>query len=296
MRSASAKLKAGTVVTLGVLLLGSPAVGQDSEWTFLLPPFHNGYLAAVDFLDPDTGWAVGVDDASGAVILRTTDSGDSWQVSAFPEIIELTAVSFVDANLGYAGGRDAVAGVKILRTTNGGTDWAEQGVPDLPEATLRGLDVVDATTGWAVGSTPSQTLVLRTIDGMSWEQVPHPQRPGELRAVSFADSLRVWAVGRDDAAGGPLILASVDGGFTWAEQPTCASTASAFAPRSSGETSSATPAPPRRWKWVPTTRACSGSSTPRTGRCWSRCSTAAASTAATGCSRRRPPTSSTPCG
>lgn len=77
-------------------------------------------------------------------------------------------------------------------------------------------------------------------------------------------------------------------------KPSSACKAAASRSASTGRTSRATPAPAAASPSPPTTPVSSGSSIRTTGRCWSRCSTPARSTATSGSSPPPPPTSSTP--
>ena len=74
-------------------------------------------LTAVDFVDDTHGWAVGHD----AVILHTTDGGESWDIQNFDPKAEkpLLDVKFLDRNRGFAMGSYG----HFYKTTDGGSTW-----------------------------------------------------------------------------------------------------------------------------------------------------------------------------
>jgi len=81
-------------------------------------------------------------------------------------------------------------------------------------ATVKRLLLVDAARAGqrivAVGD--EGWIVLSDDDGASWRRAAAPQGP-LLTAVDFVDARHGWAVGHDET-----ILATVDGGETWARQ------------------------------------------------------------------------------
>jgi photosystem II stability/assembly factor-like uncharacterized protein len=78
-------------------------------------------LNDVDMLDGQTGWAVGdATAAQHALVLRTTDGGDTWTLQDPGDIaFDLAAVHVLDAQTAWAVGD----GEQILRTTDGGATW-----------------------------------------------------------------------------------------------------------------------------------------------------------------------------
>lgn len=58
---------------------------------------------------------------------------------------------------------------------------------------LRGIDLLDADQGWAVGE---RAAILRTTDkGVSWALQPAPANVGHLNAVQAVAANSAWAVG-----------------------------------------------------------------------------------------------------
>ena len=165
---------------------------------------------AVDFADPQHGWAV---DASDGGIYATADGGTTWARQATSYTGTFRAIDFVDAVSGWA-----LTPSSVIHTLDGGQTWTEQTTPadsrasDLPDANDAYNDVVfvDARRGWIVGNCG---VVIATEDaGDTWTTQVRPDcsRPS-LQRVFFADSERGWAV---PSTKGPL-LATTDGGDTW---------------------------------------------------------------------------------
>lgn len=201
---------------------GGTVTIQATTWTIQSTPITNGWLTDVYFVDENTGWAVGYDDASDqAAIIHTTNGGEEWVAQPNPMAGELNAVFFVDEDTGYAAGQDSGSWIALLKTTNGGEQWQEQTLPTI-YSVLDDVLFVSATEGWAVGTGWTgdawETLILHTKDGTTWVESSHPVHDGRLGALSFADPDHGWAVGVDDDSGTPIILHTNDGGENWVEQ------------------------------------------------------------------------------
>ena len=59
---------------------GEPAIGTPAGWSWQNPLPQGNWLHGVDFVDVNTGTAVG----DGGTILRTTDGGDTWTEAQGP--------------------------------------------------------------------------------------------------------------------------------------------------------------------------------------------------------------------
>ncbi|SFF57081.1 Uncharacterized protein SAMN04488120_10974 [Fontimonas thermophila] len=90
---------------------------RGATWTQADVPVSS-LLTSVTFVDERRGWAVGHD----AVILQTTDGGQTWRLQQFdPKRSPLLDVLFLDAERGYAVG----AYGQMLATEDGGAHWNE---------------------------------------------------------------------------------------------------------------------------------------------------------------------------
>lgn len=157
-------------------------------------------LHAVQFVDPQVGWAVG----DRGVIWSTLNGGRVWTRQTTPVTCRLFAVHFVNRQVGWAvGGRvhpytEETTGV-VLRTRDGGQHWMETPALSLPM--LRDIRFFDEQQGWALGahSPLFPTGLFRTRDGgRTWSSVPMGSGQG-LLAGDFFDPDHGMAVGRDGA-------------------------------------------------------------------------------------------------
>lgn len=215
----------GFAVGHGGTVMRTRNAGQ--SWTRLtnVPATEN--LFGVCFVDTANGWAVG----SNGITLRTANGGASW-TKTYPTANQLNSVSFYDALNGWAVGEGGVivgthdGGVSwyvvqpavtanalraVWRNSNT-LAWAAglQGTFPFTVATpdslqwalgslgatnqIGGLQMVDGTTGYAVG-TNGTGLVLKTLTGgATWgPQISNTAQ--SLNDVWFVDPLRGWAVG-----------------------------------------------------------------------------------------------------
>lgn len=210
---------------LAVLLAPAVAGAQDGPgWRWQNPLPQGNDLNGVDFLDADTGWAVG----RNGTILRTTDGGAHWAIQLQGEPANpffgfgpvLYAVQSIDALAVWVVGSDDT----VLRTDDGGETWTPQvvEVPGCTGLTYTDVHFVDPAHGWMVGrgscDGSNRPRLLRTRDaGTTWEVVVPAGLPGgsvvnAFRAIFFADADTGWL-----ASDGSFrtIFRTQDGGDTW---------------------------------------------------------------------------------
>jgi photosystem II stability/assembly factor-like uncharacterized protein len=151
---------------------------------------------------------------------------------------ELTAVSFPDSTHGWAVGIFN----HILTTADGGVTWSDLGsVPNTNN--LTGVSFADDLHGVAVGTTTVRlgdtsgkptypTIIVTSNGGVSWTKqqlltdtgpAPTSALGFDLNSVKLVDPLHGWAAGGVHTTPGPtygtgLLLATADGGATWADQ------------------------------------------------------------------------------
>lgn len=162
---------------------------------------------AISRVDDQTAWVVG----RYGTVLVTTDGGLTWQSrhdSSDVDISGMNAIDFENATTGWVGGYGRPCD-EMWHTTDGGQSWIDQELPGC--AGIRGIDFVNDSIGWAVGS----YMIRRTTDGgANWvEQVWYDSTDEyhyyvSLDAVDFTDELNGWVVG-------DRVLHTTDGGQTW---------------------------------------------------------------------------------
>jgi photosystem II stability/assembly factor-like uncharacterized protein len=199
-----------------------------------------GAFRGIEFAaDGDHGWTVGGTQTE-AVVLRTVDGGEHWLMATLPSGISgtLNDVAFADVRHGWAVGHLTgtgpanAAGGLVLASSDGGATWAAQTALPADVGRLNRVTVVDGTHAWAVGvALNGAPLIVATSDGgATWvRQAPPDGVARDLRDIAFVDREHGWAAGSSTAAPPPndisgtgVVLATSDGGATWAHQATTA--------------------------------------------------------------------------
>ena len=103
-----------------------------------------GHLSSVQFVDANTGFAVGGSDNAGTV-LKTIDGGKSWSIVLNKEYNMLFSVYFTSPDNGYAVGQ---AGT-IIKTVDGGDSWEK--IPSGTDSNLNSVFFTGANSGYIVG-------------------------------------------------------------------------------------------------------------------------------------------------
>ena len=131
-------------------------LNSNSEWEILNSGISDRYLNSIFMISNDTGWVAGQD----GIILKTTDSGITWnsQMSATNEWIY--SIFFIDDQKGWATGQNGM----IIKTTNGGATWTE--ISKFTSSWFFSVFFIDDDNGWVSGQ---NGLVYNTSDGgNSW--------------------------------------------------------------------------------------------------------------------------------
>jgi photosystem II stability/assembly factor-like uncharacterized protein len=164
-------------------------------------PLYN----TLTFVDRNNGWfaSSNVYDSEDAHVLRTVDGGRTWEVkSAGTGIGSVSDIAFVDPLKGWL--VDEISR-RVKRTVSGGQRWSSAFYPMAGER-LVGIHA-DPTSGvvWILGD---QYAWVSGDEGTTWTKttlIP----AGSMQGVTFADSLRGWAVSRNGLVerqiGNPLI-------------------------------------------------------------------------------------------
>ena len=181
------------------------------------PAPQSGYsVAAIDFVEPSTGWVVAIFDDGDFLVMRTTDAGRHWapQLSG-PTNGHGVYLKFFDPLDGVF----AMTGARPLlyRTGDGGASWTGQAAITARAAVLA-WSFPDPANGWMlVDVDPLQaddTHLYRTSDaGQTWADLGRPVRsPDQAFGVSFAAGGIGWLA---TMSAGPYAYQSGDYGLTW---------------------------------------------------------------------------------
>lgn len=127
---------------------------------------ENRALLAIQFLNADTGYAVG----KFHYIIKTTNGGQTWRplINPVRSVQHFVALRFLSTTVGYVVG----TGGNIIRTLNGGNTWTLE-----PTGTSRSFSAVafaSADKGWVVGVGGT---IMNTVDGGGPEPPPEPPPP-----------------------------------------------------------------------------------------------------------------------
>ncbi len=123
------------------------------------PPAARGLLLDAA-LNGHAVYAVG---EHGAII-RSGDSGETWELIPTPTDATLTAIHFASSNIGWAVGHDGV----ILNTIDGGLSWGEQFRATDRETVFLDVASADVSRGIAIGA--FGTTYITEDGGYHWNE------------------------------------------------------------------------------------------------------------------------------
>ena len=205
------------------LVLSTADGGQRWSQGTLPPGQSQGYLRDIIFASDGTGWGVGHDYDESKSLLWRSSNLRAWTTQFHPiqKGARLSAIAFPTAMVGYAVGyiRRESATPFMLKTADGGDTWTEV-APPLTQGTPIDIFFLDEQTGWVVGASGDDGLVLKTTDGgASWEVTRVHGSSIYFNRVVFLDSLRGFALGsiKIDGKYYSAIWETQDGGATWNE-------------------------------------------------------------------------------
>jgi len=201
------------IVTFCFLMINitNNAGAQNWEWQNPLPTGDG--IEIVQFINDTHGWAV----TQGAMLLRTTDGGDTWDTLNARLFID--AVSFITPEHGWCVARKQYSNIDrgVYHTSDGGATW-EQQVDD--ENAPFSITFINTLTGWtAINDTCGHVLLYTTDGGTTWEKKTYndmllpdgnPVPYIWVRDITFTDSLRGYVVGNREYG-----LRTTNGGQTW---------------------------------------------------------------------------------
>jgi len=177
-------------------------------WTVVKDLPQIRLIQSFDFLDDSTGFAVGGQRMYyNAIILKTTDGGNTWNEVSSPTqdchySISAYKISDTSSRIVLVGNSGT-----IFTSTDQGNSWSTQ-VTNRPH--FWGVQFISADLGWL----SSYKYIYRTTDGgENWiYSRVDPSFSPDYWTIFFADSMNGWT------SAGFIIYVSRDGGITWEKQ------------------------------------------------------------------------------
>ena len=167
----------------GELELSKFSGGEKTAWQPLYKdPGEFSSLLDLQFIDDDTGFIT----TSNGKLIKTTDSGNSWNVQLVRANTVFTRVFFVTAQTGWVIGKNGL----VLKTADGGSTWTEQ--PAGTTADLNGIYFLSAQEGYVVGG--NGTLLKTANAGVTWVKIETNTR-NTLNDITFITRDEGYIVG-----------------------------------------------------------------------------------------------------
>ncbi len=196
-----------------------------ASWDSVPTPFTSSgitkVLSKIQFVDANTGWCFSRYNMIGdSTIIKTTNGGATWFRQTLGNgLTSLDAAiytaDFVNANTGWivnAGNK------RPYHTTDGGNTWTKDSIVDVFNGTMNGIDMVNETTGYIVGTLGR--IYKTTNGGLLWDTLSKPGWNGpSWYGVKFLNS----NIGAITGSNGMTLFTS-NGGINWNLQNTSGST------------------------------------------------------------------------
>ncbi len=248
------RLNAFAAVLVAAALVGSLLVathlahhsqqGNTPTSQCIAKQFHssNEPLSYLHMIDATSGWAVGIAPSTGlSRILRTTDGGTLWQdVTPLQLNFQATGLSpqfSYGSNAYFLNACSAWVFVSqihnvpaqlnapalLFRTGDGGQTWQQFA---LPGNEIRGVDFIDARTGWLTvdvlknGVFTEEDMYHSVDGGQTWQKIVNAAFPSAIAVnnLTFINATTGWITGSLSVNYPPPLYITHDGGQTWRQQ------------------------------------------------------------------------------
>jgi photosystem II stability/assembly factor-like uncharacterized protein len=167
-------------------MISQMTFSQEYGWTDISEnlPDTLGYdlwgLSDVFFVSDNEGW---ISVSSDAIILHTTDGGETFEIQYNEFSTTLEAICMIDENEGYTGGASGF----VYRTIDGGENWNFHGTIS---STLTDIDFASQTQGYCCGD--NGTVYSITSDGV---ENLNSGLSTSLDGISAPSVIKVWVCG-----------------------------------------------------------------------------------------------------
>jgi photosystem II stability/assembly factor-like uncharacterized protein len=159
-----------------------------------------------------------------ALSIATTSGAAQWLPQQSGTDAEFRGLVALSPSVVWASGTRN----RVARTTDGGQTWKVDTIPTGSTLDMRAIAATTATRAWALSAGPAeqgQAQIFHTEDGAHWvKQFETSEKGVFLDALAFWDTQHGIAL--SDPVGGQLfVLATDDGGKTWARVAATGATA-----------------------------------------------------------------------
>jgi len=117
-------------------------------------------VTGIDFINSNTGYAVGGSQYPYNIILKTNNQGSTWISIAPPTNLCFADIKFLNSTTGFVSGDSGL----VMKTTNSGENWTLRRLETAKK--LRSLYFINDNTGWIAGD--SGKLFKTTDCGINW--------------------------------------------------------------------------------------------------------------------------------
>jgi len=170
----------------------------------------NPGFSGIYFSSSSVGYAVTLTDLYILSVYKTTDAGESWDISYVdssfaPSNAFLNAVFFIDDMTGF------IAGSKLIKTTDGGATWNEVNTGITSNAIFQDVYFVDDNLGFAVYRDPfnGDGAIKTTNGGTTWTPLNINNDKYDKGYIYFADENLGFISGYS------TLYRTTDGGENW---------------------------------------------------------------------------------
>jgi photosystem II stability/assembly factor-like uncharacterized protein len=170
-----------------LFLIAVAALSVHAQW-IRQPVNTTASFRGLSVVNEKVIWASG----TGGTVIRTIDSGKTWNVYAVPgaEKLDFRDIEAFDANTAYIlsiGNGDAS---RIYKTTDGGTTWKAQFTNTNEKAFFDAIACWDAKNCIAMSDpVDGHYLLINTTDGVAWKPIVSNQMPAAKEGeAAFAAS------------------------------------------------------------------------------------------------------------
>lgn len=144
--------------------------------------------ANIEFPNSNIGFVVMEDTNQVSHLLKTDDSGVTWDIVFSSISSDLTSISFTDSLKGYL----CSANGEIHKTVDGGTSWIPIVSPTIEK--INSVDFINDSVGYIVCNSGE---IYRTIDGAATWKYENSGISSDLIKVQMVDVNTAYCIGED---------------------------------------------------------------------------------------------------